>query len=73
MSFQIACPNCGLREVTEFRHGGQILRPGEPANQPGRQRERWFHRLGCRRWLVAERDIRTHEVFHTAPLEPEAL
>jgi sarcosine oxidase subunit delta len=72
MSFRIACPVCGPRDVTEFRHGGQMVSPGEAANQPGPQRERWFHRLGCRRWLVADRDVRTNEVSRTAPLETEA-
>jgi sarcosine oxidase delta subunit len=72
VSFQLICPNCGSRDVTEFRHGGQILSPGEPANQPRMQRERWFHRLGCRRWLVARRDVRTNVVSHTAPLSAEA-
>lgn len=72
MSFQLVCPNCGPRDVTEFRHGGQFLGPGEAANLPGSQRERWFHRLGCRRWLVARRDVRTNEVTDTAPLAAEA-
>jgi sarcosine oxidase subunit delta len=72
MSFQIICPSCGPRDVTEFRHGGEIVAAGVAANQPGPQRERWFHRLGCRRWLVALRDVRTNEVSHTALLENEA-
>jgi sarcosine oxidase subunit delta len=74
MSFLLTCPNCGPRDVHEFRYGGQILPPSPPGitpaggNLPGRQRERWYHRLGCRRWLVAERDVRTNEV--TAPAVP---
>jgi sarcosine oxidase delta subunit len=68
MSFLLVCPNCGPRDVTEFRYGGQLLPAGAPAggNLPGPQRERWYHRLGCRRWLVAERDVRTNEVRSTA-------
>ena len=67
MSFQIQCPNCGLRDVGEFRYGGEILpSPAIGGNLPGRQRERWFHRFGCRRWLEAERDVSTNEVFATA-------
>jgi sarcosine oxidase subunit delta len=81
MSFLLTCPNCGPRDVHEFRYGGQILlpSPASPAvatgglpggNLPGRQRERWYHRLGCRRWLVVERDVRTNEVTGAAlPLE----
>jgi heterotetrameric sarcosine oxidase delta subunit len=78
MSFFIACPSCGPREVNEFRYGGEIVTPSSdtdsPAgsNQPRVQKERWFHRLGCRRWLVAERDVRTNSVLRTAWLEGEA-
>ena len=67
MSFWLTCPNCGPREVYEFRYGGQILDPPpRPAgNLPGPQRERWYHRLGCRRWLAVERDVRTNTVLRT--------
>jgi sarcosine oxidase delta subunit len=69
MSFLLRCPNCGPRDVSEFRHGGQVLDPAAGGgNLPGRQRERWLHRFGCRRWFVAERDVRRNEVFLTAPL-----
>jgi sarcosine oxidase delta subunit len=69
MSFLLTCPHCGPREVYEFRYGGQI--DTTATNLPGPQRERWFHRLGCRRWLAAERDVRTNEVLRTGPLEGE--
>jgi sarcosine oxidase delta subunit len=77
MSFFLTCPNCGPRDVAEFRDGGQLLPParGETptfSNLPGRQNERWFHRFGCRRWLVAERDVRTNEVFRTGWLDENA-
>jgi len=32
-------------------------------NPAGRDREYWRHAAGCRRWLVVERDTKTHEVF----------
>jgi sarcosine oxidase delta subunit len=70
MSFLIPCPNCGPRDVSEFRHGGEL--PAGAANQPGPQRERWYHRLGCRRWLVAVRDVRTNAVLETRPLQEGA-
>jgi sarcosine oxidase delta subunit len=71
MSFLLPCPNCGPRDVTEFRYGGQLL--GIVGNNlPGPQRERWFHRLGCRRWLLAVRDVRTNTVLGTAWLDGEA-
>jgi sarcosine oxidase subunit delta len=73
MSFLLACPNCGPRDVGEFRYGGEIL-PADPAgaNQPGVQHERWYHRFGCRRWLSARRDVRSNAVLSTAWLDEEA-
>lgn len=76
MSFLLTCPNCGVREVTDFGFGGEIsARPqAQPSfrelntynyfrrNVAGVQREWWFHRSGCRAWFVAERDTRTNEV-----------
>jgi sarcosine oxidase subunit delta len=73
MSFQLKCPNCGPRDVTEFRYGGQIVSSTPPAsNLPGVQRERWYHRYGCSRWLEAERDVCSNEVKRTAWLDGEA-
>ena len=69
MSFLLICPNCGPRDVAEYRYGGQIIRAA--ANLPETQRERWYHRLGCGRWLVAERDVRTNTVLATTWLEAE--
>ena len=70
MSFVLVCPNCGPRDVYEFRYGGQIIRGA--TNLPEAQIERWHHRFGCGRWLVAERDVRTNTVLATAWLEAEA-
>jgi sarcosine oxidase subunit delta len=67
MSFFLSCPNCGPRDVSEFRYGGEVT----PANLPGPQQERWYHRLGCRRWLLAERDVRTNQVLSTRWLTGE--
>jgi sarcosine oxidase subunit delta len=78
VSILLTCPNCGARDVSEFRYGGQILPPsltvGDPfgSNLPGLQRERWYHRYGCRRWLAVERDVRTNEVARIAWLSEEA-
>jgi sarcosine oxidase subunit delta len=76
MSFFLDCPNCGPREVYEFRYGGEILDPdsrrhGTKSNLPGVQHERWYHRLGCRRWFAAERDVRTNLVVRTGWLADE--
>ena len=79
MSFLLACPNCGPRDVNEFGCAGEVTtRPGSDApfreftsylyfrrNVAGVQREWWYHRLGCRAWFQAERDTRTNEVLRT--------
>ena len=76
MSFIIHCPTCGSRAVTEFRFGGERLeRPDQGAselewsnylysrrNERGEQSEWWYHRLGCRRWVIALRDTVENQV-----------
>ena len=76
VSFLLTCPNCGVREVTDFGFGGEVsIRPAqEPSfrelndynymrrNVAGVQREWWFHRSGCRAWFLAERNTTTNEV-----------
>ena len=71
---KVPCPNCGLRPYTEFSFGGELvpLDEGDPAadfarvylrrNAPGRQEERWFHALGCRRWFTLSRDTLTNRI-----------
>ena len=80
MSFLLSCPNCGARDVHEFRFGGELTqRPTPDATQAewtgyiydrrnvaGVQREWWYHKFGCRRWLVALRDTVTNEVQQTS-------
>jgi methylglutamate dehydrogenase subunit B len=77
VSFVLSCPNCGVREVTDFEFGGEVVpRPRERPerrelaaynyfrrNVAGVQREWWYHRAGCRTWFLAERDTRTNEVL----------
>ena len=79
MAFLITCPNCGERDVHEFRFGGEItLRPSADAtaeewsrylyvrrNVAGDQREWWYHAFGCRKWFVVVRDTETNEVRQT--------
>src|SRR5262249_62388293 len=73
MSFLLPCPNCGPRDVSEFRYSGQdLLQPPSGGNLPEVQTERWYHRFGCRRWLSARRDVRTNEVLETSWLGEEA-
>lgn len=79
MSFMIECPNCGSRSAYEFRFGGELRRrPSSQAsdaeftdyfynraNLNGVQTEWWYHRDGCGKWLVAERDTISNEVKRT--------
>jgi methylglutamate dehydrogenase subunit B len=74
----ITCPHCGARDYTEFRYGGDASkrRPahgtGDAAtwhdhvflfdNPLGAHSEFWQHVLGCRQWLVVERDTASNEV-----------
>jgi sarcosine oxidase subunit delta len=80
MSFLLPCPGCGPRDVYEFRYGGEArTRPGPGAtptawsdylyaraNVAGVERAWWFHRSGCRRWFIAERDTRDNHVLSSA-------
>lgn len=79
MGFLLDCPNCGKRNAYEFRFGGEIKnRPGKTATQRdwaaysyirdnamGLEKEWWYHRLGCKKWLIALRDTRNNAVLRT--------
>ncbi len=79
MSFLLACPICGPRDVYEFRFAGEVLTRPQPdadeqdwvayrylrANPAGESREWWFHRLGCRRWFQGDRDTTDNRVIGT--------
>ena len=79
MSFLINCPNCGDRNVYEFRFGGEVVQRPTPdaetgiwmkyfyvrSNVAGDQQEWWYHGLGCRKWFLAERDTRTNRIDST--------
>jgi len=85
MSFQIECPNCGLRPVWEFSYGGASRKRPEGditerqwaeylynrANICGEQVESWYHRSACKTWFLAHRDTRTNQVFETRPIVPQ--
>ena len=74
---RIKCPLCGERDSREFHYRGSARLLERPAPDAGREaffdyvyirdnpagvnRELWFHENGCRAWLVAERDVTTHE------------
>lgn len=75
---RLYCPVCGLRDETEFTYGGDASVERPPMeetrseawcdfvflrrNPRGPHVEYWHHTLGCRQWLVVERDTSTHEV-----------
>ena len=79
MAFLINCPNCGIRDVYEFRFGGEIAsRPERSSNRAewlkyyyfneniaGEQNEWWYHATGCRDWLIAKRDTVTNTITST--------
>lgn len=74
MALTVPCPNCGPRPHTDFTFGGALRAIGttDPdedfarvyleENPAGPQRERWFHALGCKRWLTLTRDTRTNAI-----------
>lgn len=82
----LTCPNCGPRNVAEFRFGGEVHpRPAQPAhlsdaawsdylymraNKLGVQKEWWYHRAGCGLWFLAERHTKSNEVTATYPWQP---
>ena len=77
----LSCPNCGPRNVSEFRFGGEYNpRPLDPlatddaqwsdylfmrTNKMGLETEWWYHRHGCGLWFLAERHTGTNEVLKT--------
>jgi methylglutamate dehydrogenase subunit B len=54
-------------ETAQAMHDYVYLRD----NPAGPAREYWYHAYGCRRWLLVERDTRTH-VIASARLAREA-
>ena len=79
---RINCPFCGDRDHSEFTYGGDatIVYPALDApleawidavyvraNPKGPHRERWQHIIGCRLWLIVERDTLTHEITSVTP------
>jgi len=73
----VPCPWCGPRHAGEFASVGEVqARPDSETatteewrdylylrrNPAGWVVERWYHRMGCRRYFVVERDTLTHEI-----------
>jgi sarcosine oxidase subunit delta len=81
----LPCPNCGTRNVSEFRFGGEMTkRPAEITaeswadylymrrNVLGVQQEWWVHDA-CGSWFIAERHTKTHEVLTTYFWSPDVV
>jgi heterotetrameric sarcosine oxidase delta subunit len=80
---KITCPHCGERDYTEFRYGSDASKPRPSLasddrkawhdyiflfdNPKGPHREFWQHVLGCRQWLVLERNTATNIVGASRP------
>jgi heterotetrameric sarcosine oxidase delta subunit len=83
----IACPYCGLRDVSEFTYqgDGNRTRPNpmsqdmsawndyiyERVNISGDQNEIWQHSGGCRSHLRVTRNTLTHKISSVAFARPE--
>jgi len=79
MAYLLDCPNCGERNVHEFRFGGEVTSRPSPsgtaeewtnyfynrANVAGVQQEWWNHRYGCRKWFFAMRNTVSNQVQDT--------
>jgi len=84
----LPCPHCGLRDHGEFRYGGDAskTRPahGEAdpriwhdhlflfTNPKGAHKEYWQHVLGCRQWMVVERDTVSQAITSARPAKDKA-
>jgi len=73
----LPCPWCGSRDASEFGYGGEPTPRPDPRtttpeqwrgylylrnNVAGWTTERWYHRMGCRRYLLVQRNTISNEV-----------
>ncbi len=73
----LPCPWCGPRDAEEFGYVGEMRARPDPVtttmkewrdylylrrNVAGWTTERWYHQMGCRRYLLVDRDTTTNEV-----------
>ena len=77
MSFLLPCPHCGPRGVYEFRFGGEVKQRPTPdapkerwvdyiytkTNEAGVQKEWWYHRDGCRQWMLVLRNTVSNQIL----------
>ncbi|MEL7348285.1 MAG: sarcosine oxidase subunit delta [Pseudomonadota bacterium] len=82
---RIDCPFCGPRDMDEFTYIGNADVAWPPLDAPqeawceavffhdnprGMVRELWQHTLGCRSFLIIERDTLTHEIGRVTMAHP---
>jgi heterotetrameric sarcosine oxidase delta subunit len=82
----LPCPWCGVRDAGEFGYVGESGERPDPRtvtreqwrqylylrdNRAGWTTESWYHRMGCRRYLVVERHTGTNEVRASGPAAGE--
>lgn len=78
----LPCPWCGDRNVSEFGYAGEVAERPDPrtatpdqwrdylylrGNRRGWVTERWYHRAGCRRYFLIDRDTRTDQTRAREP------
>jgi sarcosine oxidase subunit delta len=78
----LPCPWCGPRDAGEFQQAGELAARPDPASAtPERWRsylylranvrgwitESWYHRMGCRRFIIVQRHTETSEVRDAGP------
>lgn len=77
MGFLIPCPNCGLRDVYEFKFGMEVKEgPGPDVslkewrhyhyfnqNVNGIHEEWWYHAAGCGAWFKVKRETSTNKII----------
>jgi len=82
----LPCPWCGPRDSEEFGYVGEMRVRPDPLtasteqwrdylylrrNVVGWTTERWYHGMGCRRYLLVERDTTTNAVRPADPAKSE--
>lgn len=73
---RLPCPWCGPRNVSEFRHHGEVTKRPDPSatneeewrrylyfrrNSNDWVEESWYHSAGCRRFFKIRRHTTTNE------------
>jgi sarcosine oxidase subunit delta len=82
MGFLLPCPNCGQRDIYEFKFGGEQKDGPDPSaslrdwrhyihfnkNLAGEQEEWWYH-FACDEWLLVRRDTTSNRIISVRRME----